>query len=114
MRLTQQLAIMTHPTTEGKDNTYKRQFRDDNSQGCKEIDGEIRQVVVGIMCAKQEETNGHAEEELLCGRILISIVDLLPHVEVVVRAGVEFKRDAPHPVEHEERTEHVADVGECP
>lgn len=105
---------MTHQPHKARTTTYKRQFRDDNSQGCKEIDGEIRQVVVGIMCAEEKETNGYAEEELLRGGILVSIVDLLPHVEVVVRAGVEFKWDAPHPVEHEERTEHVADVGERP
>ena len=66
------------------------------------------------MRAKEEETNGDAEEELLGGRVLISIVDLLPHVEVVVRAGIEFKGDTPHPVEHDEGTEHVADVGEGP
>lgn len=45
---------------------------------------------------------------------MVSVVDLLPHVQVVVRAGVEFERNPPHPVEHDEGDEHVRDVGEGP
>jgi len=69
---------------------------------------------VGIMSAEKKENNGYAEEELLCRRILISIVDLLPHVEIIVSTGVEFEWNTPHPVEHDKRAEHVADVGESP
>lgn len=69
---------------------------------------------MGVMSAEEEEHDRHAEQELLSGRILIAVVDLLPHVEIVIGTGVEFKWDAPHPVEHEERSEHVADIGEGP
>lgn len=69
---------------------------------------------MGVMCTEEEEHNGDTEQELLRRGILIPIVDLLPHVEVIVSTGVEFKRDAPHPVEHDKRAEHVADVGEGP
>ena len=63
------------------------------------------------MCAEQEQEDGHAEQKFLCRRVLISIVDLLPHVEVIVGARVEFEWNPPYPVEHEERAKHVADVG---
>lgn len=66
------------------------------------------------MSAEEEEHDRHAEQELLSGCVLVAIVDLLPHVEIVVGTGVELERDAPHPVEHEERSEHVADIGEGP
>lgn len=66
------------------------------------------------MGAEEEEHNRHAEQELLGRRVLISIVDLFPHVEIVVGARIEFERNTPHPVEHKEGAEHVADVGESP
>lgn len=69
---------------------------------------------MGVMCTEEEEDDGDAEQELLRRCILIPIVDLLPHVQIIISTGVEFKRDAPHPVEHEERAKHVADVGKGP
>lgn len=69
---------------------------------------------MGIMSAEQEEHDGYSEEELLRWCILIPVVDLLPHVEVVVGAGVEIKRDPSHVVEHQIRAEHVRDVGQRP
>lgn len=45
---------------------------------------------------------------------MVPIVNLLPHVEVIIGAGVELERDAPHPMEHKEGTEHVADIGQGP
>lgn len=66
------------------------------------------------MGAEEEEADGDAEQEFLGGGILVAVVDLLPHVEVVVGTSVELEGDAPHPVEHEEGTEHVADVGQGP
>lgn len=66
------------------------------------------------MRAEQEEADGHAEEEFLRRGILVTVVDLLPHVEIIVGTGVELERNAPHPVEHDEGAEHVADVGEGP
>lgn len=66
------------------------------------------------MGADKEEYDGNTKQELLGWRILITIVDLLPHVEVVIGAGIELERDAPHPMEHEERAKHIADVGQSP
>ena len=94
--------------------TYKGKLGNDNTQRGQEVDGEICQVVVRVMCAKEEETDGHAEQELLRWSVLVPVIDLLPHIEIVVSTGIEFEWDAPHPVEHEERAEHVADVGKRP
>ena len=69
---------------------------------------------MGVMCSEEEETDGHAEQELLNWRVLIPITDLLPHVEIIVSTGIELEWDTPHPVGHEERAEHVADVGKGP
>lgn len=66
---------------------------------------------MGVVGTEQEQDNRHAEEELLGGRVLVAVVDLLPHVEVVVGAGVELEGHALHVVEHEVRAEHVGDVG---
>lgn len=54
------------------------------------------------MRAEQEETNGNTKEELLCWRILVPVVNLLPHIEVVVRSSVELEWNTPHPVKHDE------------
>lgn len=69
---------------------------------------------MGIMSAQQEQHYRNAEEKLLCGCVLIPVVDLLPHIQVVVCAGVELKRDTTDVVKHEIGTEHVGDVGESP
>ena len=69
---------------------------------------------MGVVGAEEEEYNGHTKQELLGRGILVAIVDLLPHIEIVIGASVELERNAPHPVEHEEGAEHVADVGEGP
>jgi len=67
-----------------------------------------------VMRAQQKQQDRHREQEFLRRRILVPVVDLLPHVEVVERAGVEVERNALHVVEHEIRAGHVRDVGECP
>ena len=67
-----------------------------------------------IMRAKQKQQYRHYQQEFLCRRILIAVIDLLPHVEVVVGAGVELEGHALHPVEHEVGPEHVGYVGERP
>lgn len=94
--------------------TYERQFRNDNAQRGQAVDGKVGQVIVGIVGAEKEEHDGYGEQELLGGGVLVAVVDLLPHVEVIVGTSVELERDAPHPMEHEERAEHIADVGESP
>lgn len=82
-------------------NAYKRQLRNDNTQHGQEVDGEICQVVMGVMCAQQEKHNGHTQQELFGRSVLCAIVYLLPHVQVVVCAGVKFKRDAPDVMKHD-------------
>lgn len=98
----------------GGGRTHRGQFGYHNAQDGKEIDGKIREIIMGIMGAEQEEHDGHAEEKFLRGGILRPVVDLLPHVEVVVGARVEFKGHAAHPVEHQVGAEHVTDVCEGP
>lgn len=66
------------------------------------------------MRAQQEQNHGGDQEEFLGGRVLVAVVDLFPHVQVVVGAGVELEGDALHPVEHQVRAEHVRDVGQRP
>ena len=66
------------------------------------------------MCAQQEQDDWHAQQELLGRGVLVAVVDLLPHVQIVVCAGVELERDSSYPVEHEKRPEHVRDVGQRP
>lgn len=53
------------------------------------------------MRAQQEQDNGHAQQKLLGGRVLGAVVDLFPHVQVVVGAAVELKGHAPDVVEHD-------------
>lgn len=64
--------------------------------------------------AQQEHQYRDHEQELLRWRVLVPVVDLLPHVEVVVGAGVELEGYAAHPVEHEEGGAHVGYVDEGP
>lgn len=66
------------------------------------------------MGAEKEEHNRHAEQKLLRRGILVTVVDLLPHIQVIIGTGIELERNAPHPVEHDEGSEHVADVGKGP
>lgn len=56
---------------------------------------------MGIVSAEQEQHNRYAEEELLRRGVLGTIVNLLPHVEIVEGATVEFKGHAAYVVEHD-------------
>lgn len=67
-----------------------------------------------VMRANQEQHYGDREEELFGGGVLVAVIDLLPHVEVVVGAGVEVKGDATDVVEHEVRGGRVRAVDESP
>lgn len=66
------------------------------------------------MGADKEEHDGNTEKKLLGWGVLITVVDLLPHVEIIVSPGVELERNAPHPVKHEEGAKHITDVGQSP
>ena len=45
---------------------------------------------------------------------MVAVVDLLPHVQIVVGTGVEFEGCTAYVMEHEIGAEHVDDVGEGP
>lgn len=91
-----------------------RQLGNNHRHQRHQIDDKVGQIVVCVVGAQQEQGDGHAEQELLGRRVLVAIVNLLPHVEVVVGAGVELEGNAAHVVEHQVRAEHVADVGQGP
>ena len=95
-------------------NTYPWQLRYHNSHESQKIDDEICQVVMRIMSTEKKKHDRYAQKELFSRRVLIAIVDLFPHVQVVICASVEFKRYASDPVEHQIGPEHVDDVCECP
>lgn len=67
-----------------------------------------------VVRAEEEQHDRDAEQELLGGRVLGSVVDLLPHVQIVVCPSVKFKRHSSNVVEHEVRSSHVRDVRQCP
>lgn len=67
-----------------------------------------------VVGAEKKQDNRNTQKEFFGRRILISVVDLFPHIQVIIGSSVEFERYAPNPVEHEERAEHVGNVGECP
>lgn len=67
-----------------------------------------------IVRTQEEEHNGDAQEKLLGGRVLGSIINLLPHVQVVVRSAVELEWHAADVVEHDVGAKHVRDVGQRP
>lgn len=97
-----------------KANTYEGQLRDGDGHDGHEVDEKGREIVMGIVRAEQEQDHGHAEQELLGRRVLVAVVDLLPHVEVVVGARVEVEGNAAHVVEHDVRAQHVRDVRQRP
>ena len=69
---------------------------------------------MSVVGAEEKKHNGHGEEELLGWSILITVVDLLPHVQMVVGSGVELEGHASHIVEHQVRAGHVGDVDQGP
>jgi hypothetical protein len=57
---------------------------------------------MGIVGAEKEKNNRYAEKEFFCRCILGSIIDLLPHVEVIISAGIELERYPSYPMKHKE------------
>lgn len=78
------------------------------------VHDKVRQIVVRVVCAKQKQNDGYSQQKLLGRGVLISIVDLLPHIEIVISSSVEFEGDASDVVKHEVGAGHVGDVGESP
>ena len=97
----------------GRD-THRWKLGNDDSYGSHAVDDEIGAVVVGVMCADEEQRNGDEEQEFLRGGVLVAVVDLLPHVEVVVCARIEVKGHAAHVVEHEIGPGRVREVDKRP
>jgi hypothetical protein len=69
---------------------------------------------MGIVCAEEEQANRNAEEELFARGVLISVVNLLPHIQIVISTRVEFKRHPPYVMEHEIGAEHVGNIRKGP
>lgn len=92
----------------------RRQLGDNYCYGGKAVDKEICQAVIGIVGADKEQHNGDTEKELLGRGILVTVVDLLPHVEVVIGTRVEVKGDTADIVEHEVGAGHVREIDEGP
>lgn len=97
-----------------REKTDRRQFGHHHCHRGQKVDHKQTQIVTSVMCAHQEQTNWHGHEEFLRRCVLVFVVDLFPHVQVVVRAGVEFERDSANVVEHEICGEHVGGVDEGP
>jgi hypothetical protein len=66
------------------------------------------------MRTQEEEDNGHTEQKLLGWCVLITIVNLFPHVEVIVGTGIKFEGNTSDPMKHQIRAEHVRDIGQGP
>jgi hypothetical protein len=66
---------------------------------------------VGVVSAQEKKKDRDTQKELLGRSILISVVDLLPHIEIVIGTSIEFERDSPYPMKHKERYKHISDVG---
>lgn len=56
---------------------------------------------MSVMGAQQKQQYRNAEEEFLGWRVLGPVVDLFPHVQIVICSRVELKWHTTHPVEHE-------------
>lgn len=90
------------------------QLGNDHHQTRQQVENEHVQVVMGVVGGDEEQANRHAEQKLLCGCVLVTVVNLLPHGQVVESASVELKGDSGNVMEHDVRANHVGDVGECP
>jgi len=66
------------------------------------------------MRANQKEYDWHRQKVLLGRRVLVTVIDLLPHVEIVICTRVEVEGYTAHPVEHEVGAGHVCEVCEGP
>ena len=99
MALETKLASFPKPRSQLK--TYVGQFGYHNPENGQEIYGKVREVIVGVVSAQQKQNNWYAEKEFLRRRVLSSIVNLFPHIQIIVGAGVKLERHAAYPMEHE-------------
>ncbi len=64
-------------------------------------------MIIGVVCAEQKQNDRHAKQKLLRRGVLVSVVDLLPHIQVVVGSRVELERNAANPMEHQVGAKHI-------
>lgn len=69
---------------------------------------------MGVMSAENEEEDGDGEQELFGGRVLVTVVHLLPHVQSIKGPGRVLERRAVDVVEHQVGSGNVAEVCERP
>lgn len=69
---------------------------------------------MGIVRTEKKQNYGNTEEELFSWCILGSVVNLFPHVEIVVSTGIELKGNTSDIVEHEVGAHHICNVNQGP
>lgn len=69
---------------------------------------------MGVMGTEEEERDRDAQQEFFGRGVLVTVIYLLPEVEIVVGASIEFERNTTDVVKHEIGAEHIRDVGERP
>lgn len=52
---------------------------------------------------KNSQYYRHCQQKFLCRCVLVTIIDLFPHVQVIVRPRVKLERNALNPVKHKVR-----------
>jgi hypothetical protein len=67
-----------------------------------------------VMCAEKEQNDWDTEEKFLRGCVLGPIINLFPHVQIIVRPSVELEWHSSDPVKHEERSKHIGDIRHGP
>jgi hypothetical protein len=65
---------------------------------------------MSVVRAQEKQHYWYAEKEFFCRGVLSSIIDLFPHVQIVVRTSIEFEGYSSDPVEHKEGAKHVGYV----
>jgi hypothetical protein len=55
-----------------------------------------------VVCAEKEQHYWHTKEEFLRRSILSPVIDLFPHVEIIVSASVKLEWYSSDPVKHKE------------
>lgn len=63
-----------------------------------------------VVGAKEKKYYRNTQKEFLRWCVLISIVDLFPHVQIIVGPSIEFERHASNIVKHKVRAKHVGDI----
>ena len=80
--------------------TYPWQLGYHNSHNSQKVDNKIGQVIMRVVSTEKEKHNWYAQEEFFSRRVLVTIVDLLPHVQIVVCPSIELEWYASDPVKH--------------